>query len=199
MSRCLAKTRAGRRCLHHASDGSEFCSAHRSNVSSREALATGAGAIVGNAVAPGIGGLLLGGLTGYLGRNLFKGNSEAKKRVFVSFDFDHDRALKDFILGQAKHPDSPFDVSDHSLKEAAPERGWQSKARAAIARSEIVLVLVGRETYRAHGVLKEVAMARALGVKIVQIIGYSDRNVTAVAGAGRMYAWSWKNLKKLLS
>lgn len=27
----------------------------------------------------------------------------AKKRVFVSFDFDNDKVLKDFIIGQA-HP-----------------------------------------------------------------------------------------------
>jgi hypothetical protein len=87
----------------------------------------------------------------------------------------------------------------HSLKEAAPERGWESNARAAIARSEIVLVLVGRQTHKAQGVLKEIAMARSLGVKIVQVIGYSDRNVTAVPGAGRLYACSWRNLKKLLS
>ncbi len=32
----------------------------------------------------------------------------AKKRVFVSFDFDNDRTLKDFIIGQARLPDSPF-------------------------------------------------------------------------------------------
>ena len=58
-------------------------------------------------------------------------------RVFVSFDFDNDRVLKDFILGQAKKEDSPFEVIDHSLKEAAPERDWEKKARAAIARSGI--------------------------------------------------------------
>jgi hypothetical protein len=32
----------------------------------------------------------------------------AKKKVLVSFDFDNDRALKDFIIGQSKLPDSPF-------------------------------------------------------------------------------------------
>ncbi len=44
-----------------------------------------------------------------------------KKKVFVSFDFDHDNRLKDFIIGQARNPASPFDVADHSLKEAAPQ------------------------------------------------------------------------------
>lgn len=123
----------------------------------------------------------------------------AKKRVFISFDFDNDRVLKDFIIGQSKNEDSPFDVIDHSLKEAAPEKDWERKAAAAIARSEIVLVMVGERTHRASGVLKEVAMARKAGVKIVQIIGYKDGNYTPVPDAGRLYAWNWENLKKLLS
>ena len=123
----------------------------------------------------------------------------AKTRVFVSFDFDNDRVLKDFILGQAKLTDSPFEIIDHSLKEAAPENDWERKARAAIGRSDIVLVMVGARTHRAQGVLKEVAMAREAGVKIVQVIGYKDGDYTPVPNAGRLYAWSWDNLKKLLS
>ena len=122
-----------------------------------------------------------------------------KKRVFVSFDFDHDRALKDFIIGQARLPDSPFDVFDHSLKEAAPERDWQTKARAAIKRAELVLVIVGPYTHRAQGVLKEVAMAREENIPIVQVIGYRDGNYTPVPNAGRLYAWNWDNLKRLLN
>ena len=39
-----------------------------------------------------------------------------KKKVFVSFDFDNDKVLKDFLIGQAKLEDSPFEVADHSLK-----------------------------------------------------------------------------------
>ncbi len=122
----------------------------------------------------------------------------AKKRAFISFDFDNDRALKDFIIGQARLPDSPFEVVDTSLKEAAPMKTWEDKARAAIKRSDIVIVMVGPTTYRAPGVLKEVKMAREEGVKIVQVIGYKDGNYTAVPDAGRLYAWNWENLKNLL-
>lgn len=159
----------------------------------------GAGAVVGSAIVPGLGGTVLGGVAGKLVRSLLGGEKVAKTRVFVSFDFDNDRVLKDFILGQAKLADSPFEVVDHSLKEAAPEPEWESKARAAIRRAEIILVMVGTQTYRAHGVLKEVAMAREAGGKIVQIIGYKDGNYTPVPNAGRLYAWNWENLKKLLS
>jgi len=118
-------------------------------------------------------------------------------RVFVSFDFDNDKRLKDFIIGQSRFPDSPFSVEDHSLKEAAPERSWKEKARTAIKRSDIVLVMVGSRTYRASGVLAEVAMAREEGKPIVQVIGYKDGNYTAVPNAGRLYSWNWENLKKL--
>jgi len=122
----------------------------------------------------------------------------AKKRVFVSFDFDNDRALKDFIIGQSRNPESPFEVVDTSLKEAAPLKTWEEKARAAIKRSAIVIVMVGSNTYRAPGVQKEVKMAREEGVPIVQVIGYRDGNYTPVSDAGRLYDWNWDNLKKLL-
>lgn len=122
-----------------------------------------------------------------------------KKRVFISFDFDNDKVLKDFIIGQSKLPDSPFEVIDHSLKEAAPQHDWERKADTAIGRSEIVIVMVGLETYRASGVLKEVAIAHRRKIRIIQIIGYRDGNYKPVPNAGRLYRWSWDNLKKLLS
>jgi predicted GTPase len=122
----------------------------------------------------------------------------AKKRVFVSFDFDNDKVIKDFIIGQSRLADSPFDVVDTSLKEAAPMKTWEEKARVAIKRSDIVVVMVGPKTHNAPGVLKEVAMAREENVPIVQVIGYKDGNYTAVPNAGRLYAWNWDNLKKLL-
>ena len=122
----------------------------------------------------------------------------AKKRVFVSFDFDNDKVLKDFIIGQSRLTDSPFEVIDTSLKEAAPIKTWEDKARAAIKRSDIVVVMVGPKTHKAPGVLKEVGMAREEGMPIVQVIGYKDGNYIAVPNAGRLYAWNWDNLKKLL-
>ena len=124
----------------------------------------------------------------------------AKKRVFVSFDFDNDKTLKDFIVGQARLPDSPFGVADHSLKEAQPERNWLAKARAAISRSEVFIVMLGPRTNKASGVLKEVSVAQELRKTRFQIIGYRDGSETwAVPGAGRTYRWNWDNLTKLLA
>lgn len=198
MDRCEATTKAGRRCRNHARAGSDFCATHANEVSNSGLGAALFGAAVGHAILPGVGGALLGSAAGAIARRLYKDNSAQRKRVFVSFDFDYDRALKDFILGQAKLADSPFEVIDHSLNEAAPDHKWESKARSAIKRSDLVLVVVGRHTHRAHGVLKEVQMARDEDVPIVQIIGYREGKYTPVANAGRLYAWNWDNLKRLL-
>lgn len=122
----------------------------------------------------------------------------AKKRVFVSFDFDNDKVLKDFIVGQSKNPDSPFEIVDASLKEAAPEKDWLDRAETRIKGSDRVLVMVGPQTYKAPGVLKEVELARKWGISIAQVIGYKDGNYAPVPGAGRLYQWNWDNLKSLL-
>jgi hypothetical protein len=124
----------------------------------------------------------------------------AKTKVFISFDYDNDKVLRDFIIGQAKNPDSPFEVADHSLKEEAPEKHWAEKARRAISRSDVFIVMLGSKTKYASGVLKEVAMANELEKQKFQIIGYQDGSEDwAVPNAGRVYRWDWDNLKKLLS
>ena len=40
----------------------------------------------------------------------------AKKRTFISFDYDHDNDLKILLVGQAKREDSPFAITDMSIK-----------------------------------------------------------------------------------
>ena len=124
----------------------------------------------------------------------------AKKKVLVSFDFDNDKVLKEFLIGQAKLPDSPFEVSDHSLKEAKPEQNWLVYAQRAIGRADVLIVLLGSKTKNASGVLKEVAIATAKEKPRFQLIGYKNGNANwAVPGGGRNYNWTWPNLKKLLS
>jgi hypothetical protein len=122
-----------------------------------------------------------------------------KKRVFVSFDFDNDKALKDFIIGQARNPDSPFEVIDHSLKEEAPQLQWERRAREAIGRCDVFVVMLGPRTRYAPGVLKEVGFANELRKDKFQLIGYQGGGESwAVPNAGRTYDWNWENLKRLL-
>lgn len=124
----------------------------------------------------------------------------AKKKVFISFDFDNDKTLKDFMAGQAKLEDSPFEISDYSLKEAAPEKDWLDKARSAIGRAEVFIIMLGSNTKKANGVLKELKIADEKEKTKFQIIGYQNGSEDwAVPGGGRVYRWNWDNLKKLLA
>jgi hypothetical protein len=124
----------------------------------------------------------------------------ARTRVFVSFDFDNDQALKTLIIGQAQHPNSTFEVTDGSLKEEQSQREWEAKARAAINCADVFLVMLGSKTRSAPGVREEVKMANELGKRRFQIIGYRNGSEDwAVPEGGRTYRWHRDNLRKLLA
>jgi len=120
------------------------------------------------------------------------------KKVFISFDFDNDKRLKNSLVAQSKLPRSPFEIVDCSLKEEAPMRAWHIKAKSKIKGADRVIVMLGPKTHKAPGVLKEVKMANELKVDICQIIGYVDKDCPEVEGAGPMHYWTWDNLKRLL-
>ena len=120
------------------------------------------------------------------------------KRVFCSFDFDNDKNLKELLIGQAKNPDSPFEVSDWSMKEAAPEPKWEEEAERRIKNSDQVIIVLGEKTHSASGVKKEVAMARNNDVAVFQLQP-KEKSHTRVENGGSVYDWTWPNLKKLLS
>lgn len=127
----------------------------------------------------------------------------AKARVFISFDFDNDLSLKNLLVGQSRYDDSPFEISDWSLKEAAPESNWEKEAEAKIKRANILCVIAGKKTYNASGVLKEIKITDSLikqnySIKKFELIGHPDVICPHVDGAGTRIAWTWPNLKKYL-
>lgn len=124
----------------------------------------------------------------------------AKVPVFISFDYDHDATLKEFIVGQAKHEDSPFEIVDHSIKEASVD--WKDKARSRIKRADQVIVLCGKHTDTATGVNVEIAIAREEKTPYFLLAGYSDggnKKPTSALSTDKMYKWTWDNLKTLIA
>lgn len=123
----------------------------------------------------------------------------AKKRLFVSFDYDNDETLKTFLIGQSKHSDTPFDVTDASVKEHLTG-DWQAKVRGRINNADVVCVLCGTKTHTAKGVAVELQIAKNLKKPYFLLKGYKDSNCTKPDGADgdTMYAWSWDNLKALI-
>jgi hypothetical protein len=123
-----------------------------------------------------------------------------KKRMFISFDFDHDEGVKNMLAGQAKSPDSPFDFYDASIKEHLTG-DWKDKFRRRLDNVDLVAVLCGEHTGSATGVSHELRIARENGKPYFLLAAYSDKDCckpTTAATDDKIYKWTWPNLKALI-
>lgn len=124
----------------------------------------------------------------------------AKKRVFISFDYDNDEGAKIMLAGQAKLEDSPFDFKDASLKE--PLTGdWKAKVRRRMDNIDVVVVLCGESTHTAKGVTAELEIAQEKKKEYFLLAAYSDKTCAKPVGAlstDKIYEWTWDNLETLI-
>ena len=120
------------------------------------------------------------------------------QRAFISFDYDNDAGLKIMLIGQAKNPDTPFEIADWSIKTASPT--WKIEARRRIKAAGLVIVLCGRETSSAVGVAEELRIAKEEGIPYFLLAGYQTGSVkpTSASTNDKLYTWTWDNLKALV-
>ena len=59
----------------------------------------------------------------------------ATKSAFISFDFDHDNSLRGDLVAQAERPDSPFSITDWSVRYRLDE-AWKKEVRGRIDRAD---------------------------------------------------------------
>ena len=122
-----------------------------------------------------------------------------KTKVFISFDYDHDLSQKNLLVGQSRLDDSPFEISDVSIKQE--ETDWVNKARQKIRNADVVIILCGYYTDTAKGVDMELKLAREVGTKYYFLRAYNDRTPYKPKSAysfEKIYDWTWDNLKYLL-
>lgn len=123
------------------------------------------------------------------------------KKVFISFDYDHDEFLKISLIGQSKNSDSPFTIKDYSIKEAI-QNNWKEKARDRIKQCDVVAVICGEHTNTANGVSAELKIAQEENIPYFLLQGYNDKKCIkpqAASYSDKMYRWTWDNLKMLLN
>ena len=124
-----------------------------------------------------------------------------KVRVFTSFDFDHDEDLKNLLIGQAKNPDSPFEVADWSVKEEL-SGDWKKKVRERIKKVQQVIVICGEHTHSASGVSVELDIAKDEEKPYFLLYGRKGktcRRPKAASASDKMYKWTWDNLEALIA
>jgi len=123
-----------------------------------------------------------------------------KKRAFISFDFDHDEDLRNLLVGQSLHSDTPFEMKDRSLKEHLTG-DWKEKVRRRMDNVDLVIVICGEYTHTATGVAVELTIAREAGKPYFLLWGRSEKNCTKPTSAlatDKIYKWTWDNLKALI-
>jgi len=124
-----------------------------------------------------------------------------KKRAFISFDYDNDADIKVMFIGQAKNEDSPFEITDLSIKEAITD-SWKVKARDRMKRCDVVVVLCGTSTNTAAGVSAELKIAQEEKIPYFLLSGRNDKNCVAPKAAlatDKIYTWTWENLRLLFN
>lgn len=123
------------------------------------------------------------------------------KRVFISFDAEHDEELRDALVGQAKNPSSPFSIADWSVHEPFDEK-WREKVRDLIRTADLTIVICGEHTHRASGVAGEVAIIREEKKPYFLLKGRRQRQCSRPTTAPRkkvMHPWTWPTLKQLIA
>lgn len=116
-------------------------------------------------------------------------------RAFLSFDFDHDQTSKVLFAGQAhsKSP-TPFTIEDWSSKTALPQAVWEQRIKDKLARTHMLIVLVGRYMGSASGVAKEIAMAKELNVPFFGIYVDNASSISPLPtglARNRVISWTW--------
>jgi hypothetical protein len=124
----------------------------------------------------------------------------APVRAFIGFDYDHDADLRMLLVGQSKHPDTPFEIHDWSVKE--PFRtDWKERVREKIRRVDQVIFICGEHTDTAAGVAAEVEIAQQENKTYFLLWGRKDKICKKPKTArpeDQIYKWGWENLKNLI-
>ena len=116
--------------------------------------------------------------------------------AFISFAAE-DATYRTYLVGQSKHPDSRFKIKDTSLHEPFSS-AWKTQTREIIRGSDLLILMIGSDTYRAEGAIWEVKTALEEGVPIfgVHINKSPKGRVPACMRGNPVIAWTHKGLAR---
>lgn len=125
----------------------------------------------------------------------------ADPRAFISFDFDHNEGQRKYFVGQAKNSRTPFNIEDWSSKKELPQKEWEDLIKSKINKCNMLIVLVGKKTYTATGVTKEIAFAKRQDVPVFGVY-VDDANDKTQLPAGlarsRVVPWEWEKIANMV-
>ena len=121
----------------------------------------------------------------------------ATLNIFVSFEFDKDKDLKNNFYEQAREH-TPHRICNCSLHESYPDDEWKRRAREAIEVCDLVVILIGQDTQNAPGVIVETDIARSLNKPTFQIKP-QGRPYGGLTRLGEPIPWRWSRINNELN
>jgi len=118
----------------------------------------------------------------------------ANKRVFISFAIE-DEYARDFLVGQARNVNSPFDFVDMSVKEPWSD-SWKTQCRTRIKGCNGVIALISKNTMKADGARWEMKCANEEGIPMLGVhIQKDDKGTLPPELTGySVIEWSWNGI-----
>lgn len=119
----------------------------------------------------------------------------AKKKIFVSYDYDNDKNYKNLLLAWDANKKFDFSMYDHSVDVSVDSTNAAAIKRVISARineSTYFLCIVGSKTHKSSWVAWEIAKAVELKKKIVAVkIDSSYTSPAGLLGVGASWAMSF--------
>ena len=119
----------------------------------------------------------------------------AKKKIFVSYDYDNDKNYKNLLLAWDANKKFDFSMYDHSVDVSVDSTNAAAIKRVISVRineSTYFLCIVGSKTYKSGWVAWEIAKAVELKMKIVAVkIDSSYTSPAGLLGVGASWAMSF--------
>ena len=119
----------------------------------------------------------------------------AKKRVFISYDYDNDKHYKNLLLAWDANKEFDFTLYDQSVDVSVDSNDAAAIKRVISARindSSHFLCIVGKQTHRSGWVKWEINKAVEFEKKIVAVKTESaNTSPPALQGIGALWAMSF--------
>jgi len=119
------------------------------------------------------------------------------KRIFISFAAE-DSKSRDFLRGQARNENSPFEFVDMSVKEPW-KTDWKEKCKTKIKSCDGVIVMVSGKTRYASGAIHEMKCANEESIPMRGVyISSDDKDKIVLPNElkdKRVVYWTWSNIK----
>ncbi len=122
------------------------------------------------------------------------------KRIFISFAIE-DKWARDYLVGQAKNENSPFEFVDMSVKEPWDD-SWKTRCRTRIKGCEGVIAMVSKNTAKAAGQLWELRCAKEEEVRIRGVYTTTDNRPASLPSELEgvlVVDWTWSNIESFIN